>query len=370
MINRQDILDSDFMDADYVAEAKQSDINSDNKKGLSGDLFAAYKKSLIKAKNKVLSREEELKLAKELHDINQVVEDFEEKLRICRERKNYLKEISENKNGQAVNFRVEILELDQYESALSRSKEAAEEKFLGLRNLFVEKNLALVISVAKRFIGRGLDFLDLIQEGNVGLIKAVNKFEWQSGYRLSTYGYWWIRQSIVSAIRDTGKTIRLPSHIADLKSIISRVIRDLNSEGIFEPSHRKIASRIGIQEKEVEKLERISKSVISLQDPVYQDNDLTKGEAFSDDSSREQQDKKIDEDEALKKVDALLKDLSDEEAMIIKLRFGIGENANGEIDLQEIGKIMGYSTEKVRQIEAKILRKLRNKTLGNKRIDL
>ena len=242
---------------------------------------------------------------------------------------------------------------------INRQMSIGEAKSRRAKKEMVEANLRLVISIAKKYTNRGLQFLDLIQEGNIGLMKAVDKFEYRRGYKFSTYATWWIRQAITRSIADQARTIRIPVHMIETINKLNRISRQMVHEKGREPTPEELGERMDMSEDKVRRVLKIAKEPISMETPIGDDEDSHLGDFIEDSTVDSPVDSSIDEGlrEATKEV---LSSLTAREAKVLRMRFGI--DMNTDHTLEEVGKQFDVTRERIRQIEAKALRKLRHPT--------
>ncbi len=242
---------------------------------------------------------------------------------------------------------------------ISKQMSIAEAKARRAKKEMVEANLRLVISIAKKYTNRGLQFLDLIQEGNIGLMKAVDKFEYQRGYKFSTYATWWIRQAITRSIADQARTIRIPVHMIETINKLNRIARQMLQEMGREPTPEELSERVDMPEDKVRKVLKISKEPISMETPIGDDEDSHLGDFVEDVNVMSPQDSAMIEG-LREATQGMLGGLTEREAKVLRMRFGI--DMNTDHTLEEVGKQFDVTRERIRQIEAKALRKLRHPT--------
>ncbi|EKE05675.1 MAG: hypothetical protein ACD_19C00182G0003 [uncultured bacterium] len=255
----------------------------------------------------------------------------------------YLREIG---RVTLLNAEEEIEYAKRYEKADKRAKDK-----------LTESNLRLVVSIAKKYIGRGLSLLDLIQEGNQGLIRAVEKYDWRKGFKFSTYATWWIRQAITRAIADQARTIRIPVHMVETINKLYRISRRLMQELGREPTPEEIGAEVELTADRVREIFKIAQETTSLEAPVGEDQESILGDFIPDESQLspvDQASKQLLKDH----LDEVLGTLTEREAKVLKLRFGL--EGTKQMTLEEVGKVFGVTRERIRQIEAKALRKLKH----------
>jgi len=255
----------------------------------------------------------------------------------------YLKEIGN----------VPLLTTEQEVALAKRVEEGDEEA----KKALTEANLRLVVSIAKKYVGRGMPFLDLIQEGNMGLMKAVDKFDYTKGYKFSTYATWWIRQAITRGIADTGRTIRVPVHMVETINKTLRMTRTLLQELGREPTPEEVASRLNVPVSRVREVLKISRDPVSLDTPIGEEDDSHLGDFIEDDSALSPADSAAFS-MLRAELSTALESLTDRERQVVRLRFGL-EDGRART-LEEVGKEFNVTRERIRQIEAKALRKLRH----------
>ncbi|MGD9963911.1 MAG: RNA polymerase sigma factor RpoD [Candidatus Izemoplasmatales bacterium] len=283
----------------------------------------------------LLTGEEEYELATLIDRAKKVREEYDERLRN--------------------NDYISPEELAEYEDIFKKGDFSSQK--------LVEANLRLVVSIAKRYVSRGLQFLDLIQEGNMGLMKAVGKFDYTKGYKFSTYATWWIRQAITRAIADQARTIRIPVHMVETINKMVRTQRTLTQELEREPTPEEVAERMGITVDRVQSIQKTAQEPISLESPVGEEEDSSLGDFIPDNDILTPYE--FTSKEMLKReLDAALETLTDREEKVLRMRFGLLDGKSRT--LEEVGKEFNVTRERIRQIEAKAIRKLRSPNRSKK----
>ena len=278
-------------------------------------------------------------------------------------KKNYaqlLKDVKEDVNkiqkrilSLTENVGMSVSELKDITSKMAKG----ETKIRRAKKDMIEANLRLVISIAKKYTNRGLQFLDLIQEGNIGLMKAVDKFEYRRGYKFSTYATWWIRQAITRSIADQARTIRIPVHMIETINKLNRISRQMLQENGKEPTPEELSEKMEMPEEKIRKVLKIAKEPISTETPIGDEDDTTLGD-FIEDPLLDSPVDAATETNLIDATDGVLSSLTSREAKVLRMRFGIGMNTDHT--LEEVGKQFDVTRERIRQIEAKALRKLRH----------
>ena len=336
-----DDVDEDLLLSDDEEEIEMENIDLSVPDGVSiEDPVRMYLKEIGKVP--LLSAEEEIELAQKM-EAGAVAR---EKIAILKKRKEEADE-------------AEAAELDEEIKALTKEQDIGDEA----KKRLAEANLRLVVSIAKRYVGRGMLFLDLIQEGNLGLIKAVEKFDYRKGYKFSTYATWWIRQAITRAIADQARTIRIPVHMVETINKLIRVSRQLLQELGREPSPEEIAEEMGMPVERVREILKISQEPVSLETPIGEEEDSHLGDFIQDDNVP------VPADAAAftllkEQLVEVMETLKEREQKVLRLRFGLDDGRART--LEEVGKEFNVTRERIRQIEAKALRKLRHPSRSRK----
>ncbi|MDY0116553.1 MAG: RNA polymerase sigma factor RpoD [Sulfurimonadaceae bacterium] len=271
-----------------------------------------------------------------------------------------IKKLVQTKEASKNSFDMEPDKLEDILEQIKRGKNISEIS----KTKMAKSNLRLVVSIAKRYTNRGLPFLDLIQEGNIGLMKAVDKFEYQKGYKFSTYATWWIRQAISRAIADQARTIRIPIHMIETINRINKIMRKHLQEHGKEPDVETIAEEVGLSIEKVKNVIKITKEPISLEAPIGNEDDGRFGDFIEDKASLSPSDA-IMKDDLRVQIELVLEQLNEREKAVIKLRFGIMEDESDRT-LEEIGKELNVTRERVRQIESSAIKKLKHPKVGRK----
>ena len=302
---------------------------------------------LLSKPEEMLPSEEDLELIEEEKIID--TEDLSENMSLNDPVRMYLKEIG----------KIPLLTLEEEHKLAVRMAEGDEEA----QKKMTEANLRLVVSIAKRYVGRGLPFLDLIQEGNLGLIKAVGKFDYTKGYKFSTYATWWIRQAITRAIADQARTIRIPVHMVETINKVKKVSSQLLHENGHEPSAEEIAERLDMPVDKVREIMRVAQEPVSLETPIGEEEDSHLGDFIPDEEAPVPAEA-ASQTLLKEQLADVLKTLTPREEKVLRLRFGLEDGRPRT--LEEVGKEFNVTRERIRQIEAKALRKLRHPSRSKK----
>lgn len=337
-IASKDLIDAlDSIDADE----QQTDLIYDALEAAGIEIDVSDVVEMLTKPDDLAPSEEDLQLIEEEKLID--TEEISEVMSVNDPVRMYLKEIG----------KIPLLNTEEELEIAKRLAEGDEEA----HNIMVEANLRLVVSIAKRYVGRGLPFLDLIQEGNLGLIKAVGKFDYTKGYKFSTYATWWIRQAISRAIADHARTIRIPVHMVETINRVSRASHNLVQELGRDPSSTEIAQRLNLSPEKVEEIMRVAQEPISLETPVGEEDDSHLGDFIQDEDASEPADA-ASYAMLREQLAGVLKTLTPREEKVLCLRYGL---IDGKMHtLEEVGDEFKVTRERIRQIEAKALRKLRH----------
>jgi RNA polymerase primary sigma factor len=271
-----------------------------------------------------------------------------------------IKKLYETREASKDSFNLDPEKLEEILGQIRRGKKRSEIA----KTRMAKSNLRLVVSIAKRYTNRGLPFLDLIQEGNIGLMKAVDKFEYKKGYKFSTYATWWIRQAISRAIADQARTIRIPIHMIETINRINKIIRKGLQETGKEPDLDTIAKEVGLSVDKVKNVIKITKEPVSLETPVGDEDDGRFGDFIEDKETVSPSDAVLNDD-LNNQIDEVLDQLNEREKAVIRMRFGLLEDASDRT-LEEIGKELRVTRERVRQIESSAIKKLKHPRVGRK----
>ena len=338
-------LEKGFVTYEQLAnELKGLDVDADSL----DDLYNVLLENNIEIKSE---EEEEQIVSEEIESPDKILEDLtnSKDIKINDPVRMYLKEIG----------RINLLTSEE-EFEYARLANDGDEH---AKTMLAESNLRLVVSIAKRYVGRGMLFLDLIQEGNIGLMKAVDKFDPSKGYKFSTYATWWIRQAITRAIADQARTIRIPVHMVETINKLARVQRQLTQELNREPTDEEVAKKLGISLEKVREVYKISQDPVSLETPIGEEDDSHLGDFIKDE--RTMSPEEYTEIGMLKEeLSGVLLTLTEREEKVLRLRFGLDDGQCRT--LEEVGQIFNVTRERIRQIEAKALRKLRHPSRSRK----
>ena len=336
--------DKGFVTYEMLAnELKGLDIDADSL----DDLY----NTLLENKIQIVSEEDEDTGEEEIESPEKILEDLSSSkdIKINDPVRMYLKEIG----------RINLLTSDEEFEYARLANEGDEHA----KAMLAESNLRLVVSIAKRYVGRGMLFLDLIQEGNIGLMKAVEKFDPSKGYKFSTYATWWIRQAITRAIADQARTIRIPVHMVETINKLARVQRQLTQELNREPTDEEIAKKLGISLEKVREVYKISQDPVSLETPIGEEDDSHLGDFIKDERTMSPEEYAT-VGMLKEELSGVLLTLTEREEKVLRLRFGLDDGQCRT--LEEVGQIFNVTRERIRQIEAKALRKLRHPSRSRK----
>ena len=351
-----EITDKELLELEQ--ELKNTTLQATLDRAVTGDPVRMYLREI--GREMLLTASEEIELAKMTEALKYI--EATDKLKKKGNSKPTPKQIAEllfdGESGP------DVKRVGEYKKQLDEILEAGKKfKMKKSRDKLVNSNLRLVVSIAKRYMNRGLTFSDLIQEGNIGLMRAVDKFDWRRGFKFSTYATWWIRQAITRAIADQARTIRIPVHMIETINKLKRIQRELGQKYEREATAKEIAKVMKIDPAKVEEIIKISQEPSSLQSKVGAEGDTELSEFIPDEGSNSPED--FASYELLKNhIEEVLSSLSERERKVLELRFGLKDNKPRT--LEEVGKVFGVTRERIRQIEAKALRKLKHPSRSRK----
>lgn len=346
---KKNVINLDELD-DSVLQHEELRINQDFSKEVNDQLM---KEKQFDAMVSIKVDDPVRMYLKEIGRVDLLTGEEEYELAVLVDRSKRAKQEIEFKRAEGIEITRE--EMIEYEDLMRRGEFASQK--------LVEANLRLVVSIAKRYVSRGLQFLDLIQEGNMGLIKAVGKFDYTKGYKFSTYATWWIRQAITRAIADQARTIRIPVHMVETINKMVRTQRTLTQKLKREPTQEEVAEEMGISVDRVQAIQKTAQEPISLESPVGEEEDSSLGDFIPDGDILTPYE--FTSKEMLKReLDAALGTLTDREEKVLRMRFGLLDGKSRT--LEEVGKEFNVTRERIRQIEAKAIRKLRTPTRSKK----